>query len=233
MGRQMGRRTLLLITSILLAAVGTALIAIYVKGADSRAQQGEALVSAYVVKSKVAAGTPVGQIPLSTMNWHQSDMPAGAVTSADLKEISADVTATDLLPGQVLQTGMFTSPGAATSAIDVEPNNVAASFQLTDPQRVASLLEPGMKVTVFKVPNQGTSAPLLTKVKVIRVGAQGPGGATGTTDSTTGSATGSSDSPVASTIITFDLSPSQEAKMLDAQRDGTLALGIEASGSAS
>ena len=32
----MGRRTLLLITSILIAAVGTALVAIYVRGADER-----------------------------------------------------------------------------------------------------------------------------------------------------------------------------------------------------
>ena len=44
----MGRRTLLLIASILIAAVGTALIGLYVRGADNRAQQTEGMVSALV-----------------------------------------------------------------------------------------------------------------------------------------------------------------------------------------
>ncbi len=52
----MGRRTLLLITSVLLAAVGTAFVAVYVRGADNRATEGQALGSYVVAVREIAAG---------------------------------------------------------------------------------------------------------------------------------------------------------------------------------
>jgi pilus assembly protein CpaB len=55
----MGRRTLLLISSILIAAVGTALVAIYVRGADERAEKGASLVTVLVARQEVAASTSV------------------------------------------------------------------------------------------------------------------------------------------------------------------------------
>ena len=57
----MARRTLLIIASILLAALGTALIWLYVQGAENRAQQNADLVPALFLTQNV----PAGQSPVS------------------------------------------------------------------------------------------------------------------------------------------------------------------------
>ena len=58
----MGRRTLLLIASILVAALGTALIWLYVQGADKRAAAGTAQVQVLVAANTVRAGQPASQV---------------------------------------------------------------------------------------------------------------------------------------------------------------------------
>src|SRR3954451_19363646 len=68
----MARRTLLLIASILVAAIGTALIWLYVQGAETRAQGDEAQVPVYVSSSTVAAGTPANQVPVVVKQLPQS-----------------------------------------------------------------------------------------------------------------------------------------------------------------
>ena len=69
----MGRRTLLLIASILVAALGTALIWLYVQGADTRAQAGEAQVTS--VSSRARRSHPARRSAISsraTVNFPQS-----------------------------------------------------------------------------------------------------------------------------------------------------------------
>ena len=53
----MGRRTLLLIAALVVAALGTVLIFVYVKNADDRAQADAAPVDVLVATQEVAAGT--------------------------------------------------------------------------------------------------------------------------------------------------------------------------------
>jgi pilus assembly protein CpaB len=230
----MGRRTLLLITSILLAAVGTALIAIYVKGADSRAQQGQELVNVLVVKQSVAAGTTVtaaqNDNSFGFKELHRSDIPTDAMTSTT--GVASEQVTTDLLVGQVLQPGMFaTNASAAASAVGLKSGQVAVSLSLSDPQRVASMLQPGMSVTIFQIPQQNTAAAstLLSSVTVIKVGSEG-------TSTSADPGTSGSTSNVASTIITFAVTPANAEKILGAQRDNELSLGVlpgQAAGSAS
>ena len=64
----MGRRTLLLIASILVAALGTALIWLYVQGADTRAVSGETEVPVYVATRNVSMGQPSASFPPWTMS---------------------------------------------------------------------------------------------------------------------------------------------------------------------
>jgi pilus assembly protein CpaB len=226
----MGRRTLLLITSILLAAVGTALIAAYVKGADSRAEKDQSLVSVEVVKRPVKLGVSMAAASSATSFGPELRRVADLsqvsyVTPASLPSITPDeVASTTLLVGQVLQAGMFGSAGSvAGSAIGIGPTQVAATFQLTDPQRVAGTLQPGMYVRVFGLPAQRSAGTVLPTVRVLKVGDD----STGAPAQTTSTASSTTTDDVPRTIITFAVSPKEEVKRLNAtQNGGQLVLGV-------
>src|ERR687883_506893 len=72
----MGRRTLLLIASILVAALGTALIWLYVQGAEARAQAGEAQVKLMVATQDVQPGTQAAQV-----QWAERSFSSDYATS--------------------------------------------------------------------------------------------------------------------------------------------------------
>jgi pilus assembly protein CpaB len=237
----MGRRTLLLITSILVAAVGTALIAIYVRGADSRAQGNQQLVSVLVVQKDVAAGVRVqdaaNQASWTTQERRRGDLPADALSST--AAIQGQSTVGPLLSGQILQAGMFSAAGKA-APVGISPTKLGTSFQLTDPERAAGLLVPGEMVTVFGTKTQGVTTPttsvILPKVRVIQIGTEGID-TSATSTATTGSAAngsaanGSAADAVPRTVITFDLTSAEAIKLLDADAVGDLTLGVLGSAS--
>ncbi len=236
----MGRRTLLLITSILLAAVGTALIAVYVKGADSRAEKNQKLISVHVVRQPIPAGTSVSQAlgsgSITSALRRVADLPAGYVTDLNPLTKANDVTSTTLLTGQVLQSGMFGSAASTVGAsVGIDKGQIGAAFQLSDPERVAGTLQPGMYVAVFQVPSRGKAKVLLNSVKVIKVGAESTASSDSTATTTSSSSSDTTADQVPRTIITFSIPPGDDAQMLTAQRDGELALGVlpDTTGSAS
>ena len=117
----MGRRTLLLITSILIAAVGTALVAIYVRGADERAEADADLVEVLVATKPVTAGTPAGT---AAVNLSFDDRSCPQARTGDRRftsleqfvESTGDAVAVGpILPGQIIQAAMFDETPVATS----------------------------------------------------------------------------------------------------------------------
>src|ERR687884_444394 len=127
----MGRRTLLLIASILVAALGTALIWLYVQGADARAQQGKALVTAYFLNRKVEAGArPEEALGAATPKQVPTDVAADALTSP--QQVPGLVLADAAAPGQILLRSMF---GTNTSAGAV-PGHGIITISVSDPHRV-------------------------------------------------------------------------------------------------
>ena len=55
----MARRSMLLIVAALIAALGTAMIVLYVKGIDDRATEGQELVEVLTAKESIEAGETV------------------------------------------------------------------------------------------------------------------------------------------------------------------------------
>jgi len=152
----MGRRTLLLIASILVAALGTALIWLYVQGADSRAEAGEAQVQVYLATGDVAAGKPVDgtlgarkTLPLSVAGAFGT----GLVSSpSEIKGFAR----TDIVRGMPLLRSQFTdSQTSPVPAVDLRQGEQAMEVTLPDPQRLAGLLQPGSRIRVY--------APMQTK----------------------------------------------------------------------
>src|SRR3954454_24111783 len=120
----MGRRKLLLIASILVGAVGTAFIGLYVRGADSRAQQTEGMVTALVATTTIPVGTT---LETAIQSMHPVPVPNRMATGG-YKNPDAFAAIRSALKGKVVQepinaeqvvlASMFGSAGeAATTGI--------------------------------------------------------------------------------------------------------------------
>src|SRR3954453_21147604 len=105
----MGRRTLLLIASILVAALGTALIWLYVQGADNKARQAASLVSVLFLAQNAPAGTDAGSLALVPRDVSKA-AGEGAVTSrAGLTGLELNTSA---VSGQILLKSMLGTQNA-------------------------------------------------------------------------------------------------------------------------
>jgi len=172
----MGRRTLLLIASILVAALGTALIWLYVQGADTRAQAGEVQVPVYVAKTTVEAGTRARDVQLAVKSVPSSWVsPFGNDVITTQSEIKG-WTATKLVPGMPLLKDQFQdAPVTPTPPVQLDPRKIAIQLSLPDPQRLAGLLQPGSYIRIYAAVKSSsgkvsTAVVLLPKVKVLASG---------------------------------------------------------------
>jgi pilus assembly protein CpaB len=230
----MGRRTLLLIASILVAALGTALIWLYVQGADTRAVRSENQVSVYVAAQPLTAGAAVGPKIAMVKQFPQSVVAAlhdSLVTSTS--EIQG-YAKTDIVPGLPLLTSQFTGQQVTPApAVNLRRDEVAMQVTLPDPQRLAGLLQPGSHIRVYAQMKQkntaGTSGVgvLFQDVRVLGVGP-----ATGAT-ATTGT-TGTAKTEVPQAIITLALHDRQPKALVLAMGSGggTLWFGLLPAGNA-
>jgi pilus assembly protein CpaB len=178
----MGRRTLLLIASILVAALGTALIWLYVQGADTRAQAGEAQVKLMVAAQPVQPGTPAGQVSWIARSFpsdYASALGGTAITSK--QALDAAGVATTFIPANApLVTSQFGSPAEATNVApapvlsNLTTGKEAITLTLPDPQRLAGLLQPNslIRVYVTSASTRGAAKTwvLLDRVKVLSSG---------------------------------------------------------------
>lgn len=202
----MARRTLLLIASILVAALGTALVWLYVQGAESRAQQGQALVPVLVMNGDAAASTPADDLAkLVVTRRVPTDVAVGALTS--LQQVQGQHLEYQAVHGQLLLTAMFTNQASS----GLPPEHAFVSISIAQPHQVPALLRPDTEVAVYSLDNGASRAAtprcIVGRVRVLTVGNQ-------------------SDSPVdgAATvpplIVGFDVTPQQ----------GRDIIGIEAAG---
>ena len=223
----MGRRTLLLIAALVVAALGTVLIFVYVKNADDRAQADAAPVDVLVATQGVDAGTTAADASNAGAFEIQEVPTSGAAEGAltDISIISDQVALAPIFPGQQILAQMFGAPGSE-SGLNVPKDKLAVSVQLGDPERVAGFVVPGSEVAVFatleaqvagSTNNTNVTAALLPKVEVIGVGATTLSTQTTTTDE--GEST-TEEIPLA--ILTLAVDQKQAQKIINAQTGGAI-----------
>jgi pilus assembly protein CpaB len=226
----MGRRTLLLIASILVAALGTALIWLYVQGADTRAAASTTQVPVLVAVSTVKAGQPASQVKPQQRLLPQTvvDGLAGALLT-DPGQIKG-FTRTDVVAGLPLLRDQFSSDAlAAAPSLDGLPANmVAMQVTLPDPQRLAGLLQAGSQIRVYAgLQNKDNekekyAAVLFKRVTVLQAGlptnATTPAPANpGTATTGTGTTGGAGTAAVPQAIVTLALTNDQAKNLVFAQ----------------
>jgi pilus assembly protein CpaB len=219
-----GRRLALLIAAVLVAALGTSLVFVYVQKADDRAIADQQPVKVLVAKLSIAPGTRVVDAAnagsFETKDLPQSAVAPGALSTTD--PISDMVALTTIFPGQQLLSGMFGATAGSVSSIAIPPGQIAASFSFGDPQRVAGFVQPGSQVVVFLTSSlTGTAQStrvLLPKVTVIAVGP--------TTITPPSDPSLANPETLPRAMLTLALTQRQAEKLIFAQGNGTLYLGL-------
>jgi pilus assembly protein CpaB len=190
----MGRRTLLLIASILIAALGTSLIWLYVQGADTRGQQASDLTQALFFTQNVPAGKDASTPGLTVPKLVPASIAATAVTNPAAlagHRLTVPAFAGQMLVPQMLgtqQTGRFPKDGAVSISIS-EPNRVPADLLVDD------------VVDVYALGANGKGSRLVVPCLTVR--SIGP-----ITGSAPGAAAPATGAPVSGAVIGFDADPS-------------------------
>jgi pilus assembly protein CpaB len=244
----MDRRRLLLILAVFVAVIGTALVFLYVKGADKRAQDKVASTSVLVAKQDIAAGETydaalsAGKIVSSEVPQTVVDANTGAVS--DSTQLNGTIVSVPVFAGQVIVASQFgDSVSAANSNLAIPKGMMAISVNLTDPDRVAGNIQNGSEVAIFVT---GTLTPaagagpaaggtdtqatrlLLPKVTVLNVGSPQPPTTSTKTDPASGEQT---TEQLPRTLLTLAVTQEEAQKVIVASKALDLTFGLLTSNS--
>lgn len=234
----MTRRTVLLIGAILVAALGTTAVFLYVNGINNRATANQHPIRILVAKRFIPLGTTAnsaaGAGAFTVRSYPRDLVSANALLN--VTPIAGEVALTAIYPGQQILTDEFGKLGTA-SALQIPGNELAISVSLEDPSRVAGFVAPGSMVAVFDtVSSNGTSSvasagttPLKPQTRLLLSSAEviGVGPETITPLTTKNTSTGQVNTQqVPLTILTLALTQAQAEKVIFAQANGALYLGL-------
>jgi pilus assembly protein CpaB len=148
----MDRRRLLLMLAVFVAIIGTALVFLYVRGADNRAQSQYSSVTVLRATKNIAAGetydAAVSSGKIAPASVPENQLNTGYQTS--LTALKGTVAAVPIFAGQQIITSQFGNTVQSTSTnLPIPKGMIAISVQLSDPDRVAGNVYPGSRVAVF------------------------------------------------------------------------------------
>jgi pilus assembly protein CpaB len=170
----MDRRKVLLIVAALIAALGTAVVFLYVRGADSRANLKFAGKQVLVANAAINPGETL-KVAKSSGKIETKTVTAGSLVPGYVTDLAAipdeNVALTTIYPGEQILRGKFGASSSGDSALGIPTKQLAVSLNLGDPDRVAGFVNPGDEVAIFTTDSQTSATQLLLgKVTVLGVG---------------------------------------------------------------
>jgi pilus assembly protein CpaB len=211
----MGRRTVLLVAAVLIAAIGAGLVLIYVHDMNQKVKAREAPEQILVAKKIIPAGTTgaaaSAEGDLEFRKVAREAVAAGALATID--PVANLVTLAPIYPGEQLLSVKFGKQGASSLLTIPTAGTVALSISLSGPAGVNGFIAPGSQVAVFLTAS-GTTKLILPRVSVIAVGSR-------TLVPSSGQATGTNQQ---SDVVTFGVTAAQAQTLIYAQSAGSLYL---------
>ena len=231
----MDRRRVLLVAAAVVAALGTMLVFLYVRGADARAEQRfettEVLVATAQIErgEKVADAAAAGKLALQAVP--QGSVLPGALATTEGAD--QEIALTTIYAGEQIVPQKLGDTAVEESRLPIpDDGDMAMSINLTDPARVAGFVNPGSEVAIFITGTDATtgspySSVLLTRVTVIAVGSTTPVTTTTTTTDAQGQEGGQQVvESLPRTLITLSLDQQQMQRVLLAQQQGELSFAL-------
>ena len=162
-----------IVASLVLAGVGTILLASYVRGAEQRATGGEARVGVLVVSEAIPEGTAAGDMAGRVRTESVPVKVAAEGAIANLGSVAGLVTGVDLLPGEQLVKGRFATAVEA-GKVAVPPNSLEVTVLLSAVQAAGGKVRVGDSVAVLvSFEDPSTTHLFLQKVPVTGVRTEG------------------------------------------------------------
>jgi pilus assembly protein CpaB len=224
----MGRRKILLVVAVVVAALGAALVFVYARGAEDRAADRFETVDVLVVKTAIERGESAntayetGKIDIQRVP--QAQVLTGA--TADGAAFTDQFALTTIYPGEQLIPEKFGGADdvEAETTLPIPEGLIAISLNLSDTARVGPFIRPGATVGIFLTgtlppENVATTKLLMRDVLVL---------ATGSTTAVTPPAEGEAPTTeqLPNTLFTLALTQKQAEKILFAQGLGDLAFAL-------
>lgn len=223
----MDRRKILLALAVVVAALGTLLVFLYVQSAEERAQADFDGVEVLRAVQTVEPGESfddaqaAGKFAMEEVAGDQ--VLDGAQTG--LSGLSGLMATTRIYPGEQITANKWGGAVESTS-LAIPEGKVAISINLTDPARVAGFVTPGSEVTLFMTETDpDEQEPQFTRTLLKRVQVLGIG-TSSTVTSTTTSGGESTTEQLPSTLMTLALSQADAARVTYASWDGELSFGL-------
>jgi pilus assembly protein CpaB len=220
----MGRRTVLLIAALVVAALGTTMVFLYVNGVNNRALDKQNPYKVLVAKKPIEPGTTLkaadNAASFGTKIIGKDALVPEAVSA--VTELTGTVATTWIYPGQQIIQPMF-GDSADSSSLAVPPDKVAMSISMADPAQTAGFVTAGANVAIFLTTTtkggQAQTQCLLPKVQVLAVGSQT--GVPQDPETTSGT-----DASVPKTTLTIAVDQKDLQRVLVAEKTGQLNLGL-------
>lgn len=225
----MSRRAIILILAILLAAAGAFMVWLYVQNLQAGVEEEEEPTLVLIAQAPIAAGT-TGAAAQEAAAFTTIEVPAYAAAEGYLSDPTSILEQVALVPiatGEQILASKFGSPGQQSS-FEIPEGQLAASFQLGDPQRVAGFIRPSSEIAVFvtlTAPVDGVEGVPQTRVVLPRVEVLAVGQTTVQSITTTTEG-GQQTEQIPAAILTMALTQEQAQKIIFAQSQGELYLGL-------
>lgn len=225
----MDRRRILLIVAVIVALLGTALVFLYVRGADARANERFDTVNVLEAVAPIEAGESIDDAAASGKLALQPVAEDYLLPNyqTSVEALSGSVATVRILPGEQIVSDKF---GAAAevdggSALTIPKGMIAISVSLSDTARVAGFINPGTRVAIFLngTDNAGSTFTrlLVPEVQVIGVGS------TTTTQTTVTTPEGTQTvEQLPRTLMTLGLEQKDAEKVLYSQTNGELVFAV-------
>jgi pilus assembly protein CpaB len=228
----MGRRTVLLVVAAVIAALGTTMVFMYVRGVDARANERFDAVRVLRAVETISPGETLGEaqaagkVEMGTVS--RQSLLTGATTS--ISGMSDQVALTTVFPGEQIVTGKFGATGEQ-DVLSIPDGKLAISVNLTDPARVAGFVTPGAEVAVFvsaEPEDSGGNGPRtdFTRLLLPRVQVIGVGTTTVVPTTTTDESGAQTTEQLPRTLLTLAVDQPEAEKIIFAAKNGELAFAL-------
>lgn len=232
----MDRRRILLVAAVFVAALGAALVFVFVRSAETRAEEKFDTVDVLVATQQIEAGETYAAAQaagkVDTRAIAQDQLLAGVADSG--AALQDQVALTTIFPNEQLIASKFggATDVQSTATLPIPEGKVAISVTLTDPARVAGFVNPGSDVAIFfsstakfvpvaEVPDTDFTKALLSPVTVLAVGST-----TQVTTTTTDETGAQTTEQLPRTLLTLALDQKEAEAVIFAQGHGELAFAL-------
>jgi pilus assembly protein CpaB len=226
-----------MLVAILVAALGSTLVFLYVQGINDRAIEKQNPVQVLTATDVITPGESLDEAQAAG-KLALTDIPAanvlpGALTST--RSLQGELALTTIYKGEQILPEKFGTTATPSDTLSLPKGKLAISVQLTDYDRVAGFVQPGSHVAVFvcitgpaantkgEVPNDSCQGVrlLLPDVEVLAAGATSL-----TTTTTTDESGNQTSEQLPKTILTIAVTQAEAQKTIFADRNQDLTFAL-------